>query len=421
MAIKSLISTARQIKASELYDDTLNMTGAEGTAYLNEDLNMIRTQLKNILGEANWYDAPVGNLAAIGSSGVADKKLIQPVQVNAVTFTTGLVTLTLSGAGSSITNLTTDGYVYDPATTPLIDTKATVTVRDAVTNAVIVDGSENQVFGVLKYDGTDGATGGNFSVQLYTDINGTATASTYSGVCEIIIPERKALGNVAENFAMTNAGFAGAVGAIELGTRDWTELDITSGLYTVTDGTNDELGINQNTDMTSAINALIPEASKAKDIATAVQSVTGVTINSSTDWSVATDLAVEWDGAGVNTTYLNGTTTDTSYLVAFKTLDNQLATVATLAANASSDKIVSILSAAVAEGVAVTLPSSKTYLNTDKDAMDVLVNGQELISDAVAGGTGLGDYVETSTTSVTFNFPLVATDVITFKIYKTGN
>lgn len=429
MAIKSLISQTRQIKASELYSDVENMAGAEGTTYLNEDLNMLRTQIKNITGLTNWYSVPTGNIASIVSSGVATKKLIQPVQVaGTVTFAAGGVGLTgiNSGVASEILNTTTDGYVYDSNITPAVNTKATVMVRDAVTNAVILDINERTIFGVLTFDGVDGGavtgiTGGLLTVKLYTDVNGTATPNDYSGSAEIIIPQRVALGSVDEAFSMVNAGFAGAVGAIELGDRMWTELDPLTGLYGVTDGTNDELGINANSGLTAAINALIPEASKARDIATAVQTVTGVTVNDTTDWALTTNLASEWDGAGVATNYLNGTTTDTNYLQAFKTLDAQLFTVATAAANASSDKIVDILVASVAQGVPVTVPGARTYLNTDKDAMDVLLNGQELISDTVAGGAGLGDYAETSTTSVTFNFPLDASDIVTYKIYKTGN
>ena len=428
MAIKSLISQTRQIKASELYSDVLDMAGAEGTTFLNEDLNMLRTQIKNITGLAAWSNVPSETLATISSSGVSTKKLIQPVQINSVTFTSGLLGLSgvNSGIASEILNTTTDGYVYDTSATPSVDSKAVVTVRDAISNAVIIDANENTIFGIVKFDGADGGavtgiTGGLLSVQLYTDVNGTATAATYSGLAEIIIPQRVALGDVDEAFSMVNAGFAGAVGSIELGDRMWTELDATTGVYGVTDGTNDELGITANSGLTTAINAVIPEASKAKDIAVAVQAITGVTVADTTDWSLTTDLATEFDGAGVTTNYLNGTTTDTNYLQAFKTLDTAIFTVATLAANASSDKVVDILTVGVAEGAAVTVPSAKNYLNTDKDAMDVLLNGQELISDVVAGGAGLGDYAETSISSVTFNFPLEATDILTYKIYKTGN
>lgn len=429
MAIKGLISQTRQIKASEVYSDTLDMAGAEGTAYLNEDLNMLRTQIKNITGAATWSTLPGESLSTIAASGVSTKKLIQPVQVaGTVTFVAGAVQLSgiNTGTAALVGSTTVDGYVFDDAVTPAVDSKAVVMVRDSISNAVILDANENIVFGVLKFDGADagsvtGTTGGVLSVDLYTDVNGTATPSTYAGAAEIVIPQRLALGDVDEAFSMVNAGFAGAVGSIELGDRMWSELDAATGLYGVTDGTNDELGITANSGLTAAINALIPEASKAKDIATAVQGITGVTVNSSTDWSVATDLATEWDGAGVATNYLNGTTTDTDMIQAFKTLDTAVFNVATQAANASSDKVVDILSASVAEGIAVTVPGARTYLNTDKDAMDVLLNGQELISDAVAGGAGLGDYAETSTTSVTFNFPLDASDIVTYKIYKTGN
>jgi len=429
MAIKSLISATRQIQAPELYSDTTAMASAEATAFLGEDLNMLRTQLRLITGGAKWYTAPTTTLSALNSSGILTKKIVQPVQVaGVVTFTSGTLALTgiTTGTASLMTATTIDGYVYDSTAVPLIGSLATVTVRDAVNNAVIIDTNERQIFGVLTFDGTSGGavtglTGGLLTVKLYTDVNGTATPATYAGTAEIIVPQRVKLTSMAEGSMMVNAGFAGAVGAIELGSRMWTELDPLTGLYTVGDGSNQELGITANSGLTTVINGLIPEASKARDIANAVKTITGVTLKETTDWTLSTNLATEWDGAGVTTKYLNGTTTDTSFLKAFKTLDNAIFAAATMAANAASDKVASILTLAVAQGVAVTLPSAKTYLNTDKDALDVLLNGQELLSDTVAGGAGLGDYAQTSITSVTFNFPLTVGDIITYKIFKAGN
>lgn len=61
---RTFLRQAQQISGSATYDDTLSMGQVEVyiTKSLEADLNYIRTQLKTITGETNWYDAPVHNL-----------------------------------------------------------------------------------------------------------------------------------------------------------------------------------------------------------------------------------------------------------------------------------------------------------------------------------------------------------------------
>jgi len=57
------ISQVYHIRNSVIYDDTLDMPFGEVLPKdLEDDLNYIRTQLKVITGEENWYDPPVRNL-----------------------------------------------------------------------------------------------------------------------------------------------------------------------------------------------------------------------------------------------------------------------------------------------------------------------------------------------------------------------
>ena len=430
MAIISKISPARQIRATETYEDTLTQlgladqnafaAGAEGTGYLEEDLNYLRTQINRIVGQTNWYDNPSVNLETL--TNVSNKVIIQPVQLNGITFASGSTALTgITSGVAALSSGSNVGYVYDSAGTPAVDTYAKVTVRDAVTNSPLVDASENMIYGVLTFDGSDGGTvtgtaGGLLGIDLYTDVNGTATPSTYSGTVEVLIPQRTTIANASENFAMINAGFASATGSIELGDRRWVTLDTTDGTYKVTTGDNTELSLSQNVDVTNAINAIIPQTQKAYDLAQGLKSITGISFNEASTWSVSTDLTTEWN-VGTTTNYLDGTV-QTSYLDAFSKLDSQLKVVENLAINATPDTQVLILSSLTSSGTPVTIPNSKTYANTDVNAMGIFLNGQKLVSDNLAGGANQGDYAETSTTTVTFNFNLTPGDVITFVIYK---
>lgn len=73
MGFRSLLRQALQVSGSATYDDTLSMGNAE--TYINKslegDLNYMRSQLKVITGETNWYDAPANSIADIdaGMSG----------------------------------------------------------------------------------------------------------------------------------------------------------------------------------------------------------------------------------------------------------------------------------------------------------------------------------------------------------------
>jgi len=438
MAIKSLISQARQIKASEGYKDLNYVDGAqgarelsgdvhdgsvaEGTTVLEEDINNLRTQVKEIVGKTYWYDAASISLEDLTSTG--NKTIIQPVQLaGALTFSGGTVDSGITSGTAADETGTTKGYLFGKAAT---NGKHRALLRDKVTNMPIVDADENQVFALVEAnDATDGSdlSSTKLNIVTYTDVDGTLTAYSYDGDAEVIVPQRVGFADASEDFAMVNAGFAGAVGAIELGDRKWVALDTSDGTYKVDaeSGDNSDLGITTNDNLTKVINALITKGSIAEDQSTAAKGFLGYT--QGTDGTFNTDLDTEWDGDGVNTNYIdydagNGTT---DILGALKVLDNSLKTVEDLASSASANKQVEILTADLAEGTEWTLPNSATVKTGDKDAIDVSVNGQRLTSDfQVSGkaGDGSGDYTVSSTTGITFNFPLLTGDVAVVDIFK---
>lgn len=66
---RTFLRQMEQVSGSATYDDTLTMSVAE--TYLDKsletDLNYVRTQLKTITGETNWYDAPNTDLSDVPS------------------------------------------------------------------------------------------------------------------------------------------------------------------------------------------------------------------------------------------------------------------------------------------------------------------------------------------------------------------
>ena len=71
MASRTFIRQDKQVRPSEAYDDTVPHgvaleTDAEN---LQDDVNALRSQIRRILGEDNWYDAPVVSLADVADGG----------------------------------------------------------------------------------------------------------------------------------------------------------------------------------------------------------------------------------------------------------------------------------------------------------------------------------------------------------------
>jgi len=403
MAVKSLLSQARQIKASVSHTDVAlgadnadRSTLVEGESFLEGDLNNLRSMILDITGETKWSDIPAVTLK--DAAGTNNKLILQPIQYSgSVTDADNVVTDLDAVAGVANTTATEDlGYVVTDSDSPAPGTKAYVALRGKATNMPLVDADENQIFAVAYNDGND-----KVQLKFFTDVDGTYTAATLEGTVdfESILPSREKLVDVNEGFAMVNAGFAGQVGAFEIGDRAWKD-----GL--LNDGATATYGFVDDEDITKTINKIAAIGIDDKNLGDNVSAVSGIdSATFTTKFKTDNEDSYMEDG-------------DTLYTALTK-LDAQAKANADAAANASSDKVISIVTEDVEEGTNVTIPKSKTYLNTNKDAMSVYVNGAALISDAVADDNNsgdTGDYSEASTTEVSFNFPLEAGDVIVYEI-----
>jgi len=85
MTYRTLLDQLTQISGSGTYDDTKSMADAENSEInrLEDDLNYLRTQLKLVTGETNWYDAPDNDIASLES----DVNTLQTIGTAVKTFT----------------------------------------------------------------------------------------------------------------------------------------------------------------------------------------------------------------------------------------------------------------------------------------------------------------------------------------------
>ena len=171
------LSQLYQVGASSAYDDAVSSVHTAGVAEvqttLEGDLNVLRSLMKDVVGNTNWYDDPTMNLKEI-----SDKYFIQQIHLPAfenvtlvtggtsVAFDTAIKTIAYhnDGAGSS----TAQGAVVD-ATKPYV-----LIVRDHATQDPIDDGNNNEVYGRLSWNGT------TYVVTWYSYVSGTETAYSFT-------------------------------------------------------------------------------------------------------------------------------------------------------------------------------------------------------------------------------------------------
>lgn len=397
MALKSLIDTSRQIRSTGLFDDNfLNVnlqSVAEGQTFLQEDLNVLRTLIKNITGETNWYDAPSVPLADVNV--MYEKLLIQPVQVSSVVITDGIGATGVTGIAANQSG-SSEGFLYDSSVTKTLTTKAWVILRDSATKDGILDSQERELFGIATFNGIDGGTIDGvtniLSIETYVDVNGTATPAVWSGTVDCIVAQRTKLINVNEDFAMTNAAFGGDMNSAEIGTRDYIDY--------LNNQSANIFGFIANEDITTTLNKISPKLAFTYNLSDNLSDQTGITSNTYTN-----------SYSSVN--YVNNGDT---FITAIGTIDAKLKTLSDGLGAVTPDNQVFVVSAGIAEGSPVTLPNTKTYDNTDINSMDVIFNGSVLTSDGQAGT--VADYATTSSSTITFHFDLVPTDVLKFVIKK---
>lgn len=227
---------AQNIKQSQTYDDTLSPSVAE-TASTNaeDDLNFIRSQLKAILGEADWFTTPTSTIKDLSNlSGVTRNVVYYTSEFQSITVPSSANFVALSSPGFPPSQnialvSTTEGAISALLTTDSGVSHSTATatnegnlllIREALTEDKIVDKNGEIIFGLLQVDvaSTDGSpfslTGAN-SAQISFVTRDTTTglliaanvAQIENKVIEYSYRFRQSFLNAAEDFAVQALNF----------------------------------------------------------------------------------------------------------------------------------------------------------------------------------------------------------------------
>jgi hypothetical protein len=157
-----------QVRQSQTYDDTLNPTSAEtASSDLETDLNYLRSQLKQIIGEPDWFSVPPTNLKSISLITGIDRLILyyttELVKIS-VPLTRNYIELSNLGDFPSVNmaiNSDTKGApVAVLATNTGVSHSLAISaneenlllIRDADTNDKILDTNGEIVYGLLQVD-----------------------------------------------------------------------------------------------------------------------------------------------------------------------------------------------------------------------------------------------------------------------------
>jgi len=167
---RTFIRQEAQIRNSDLYDDTLTMANAESSpTNIEDDLNYLRTQLKVLNGQTNWYDAVSDNF---NLTAIHDKTFLYWIQKTddvAVSASNNYVLLTgstkpsdnIAIAASTLGAVTAQlaGAIGSHSLTAATNNGNLLSIRDAATNDAIYTSAGHLIYGLLQV-GT-AATDGN--------------------------------------------------------------------------------------------------------------------------------------------------------------------------------------------------------------------------------------------------------------------
>lgn len=361
---RSLLSQLLQVEASATYDDAVSSvhTGgvAEAQAELEGDLNVLRSLVKDLHGETNWYDTPSQTITQI-----ADKYFIQldhesgfeTVSVtggSTTAFDTAIKTITdhASGVGDSATT----GVIVNTARAHKLE------IRAAASNDAIDDGSGNEVYGRLSFASTV------YTITFYSDISGTETAYSFGGATSID------LGYVAVSRKYQDLSWDRFL--------DFEYHDVSGISGTISD---DSVVTDGFTNLLSGLTTQAAVNNKVDDL------------GSSASGEGASLIVIEDSAGSFTATEVEGALAEL-----FTAIDNV----------SGWTKVTESLGAPVSSGVAHTVPGSATYTLASGANMDVHDDGQMLLE-----GAG-NDYTEDTTTTVKFLYTVPTGTNLTYSIRK---
>ena len=430
--MRSLIRQLEQIRRSAIYDDVVANVNTSAVAEptisgsLEEDLNNLRTLVKDVKGSTNWYDTTGTYFDPTNTdvSNTTNKDLnLDNISGNTLDSATIILAVTDNNAGVGYTvSGTSTGVLIDLSTAyatdadrrglPVFDSDAntgsyhdeggddTVCRIDVVNNdtdASIYNNSGDLIYARF-HDGADFSgtgTGTDVYARFYAN-NVACDLSTVSGVdatnISFVYPHRKVMSDMEEYEWLRTDFISSWEGDIEL-------IEDISNLWSYTGASNDD-GNPQPWNNTSA-SYIFSDA------------------GASGPSSLKSALDYLNDGIG-DRVYLeqNYITNGESIADSLDLLDQEIADLTAQ----SGDKYVEETSSSISKNVPHTLPSSITYTpnataGKEGSNLDIYVGGQLLsASTGTNGADSNRDYNETSSTTVTFMFNIQAGRNVTYVV-----
>ncbi len=476
---RSLLDQLTQIRRSGTYDDAVaniyTSSVAEPTVSgsLQEDLNVVRTLMKEFKGTGDWFgdlgnyfdptDTDAGdadnkdlNLSNLAGETLDSKTIIVPVvdDNSGVCYTvsgtsTGFL-LTSSAPYAIATDrrglpifasTTNSGTYYDEGGS---DNVCRIDVLDCDTDTEMQDGSGNIIYAKF-HDGADFAGTGT-TVDAYvafyandatTDLSTVSPAPTS---IKVIFPRRKVMSEMSEHEWLRTDFVNSWEGDVELmedisnlwGFTGATDGDSEAGPFTNESG--NYILVSGPNDLESAIDLLNTEVgdrtygsatylTDGEDIADSLDSLSAGIISNDSDISTNTGDISDLEAATGTSTGLAGLDySSNNYVTDATSLETAVGALDAAIGSAAGIKYIEETSGAVLKNVVHPLPYSITYTpysgaGQEGKNMDVYVDGQLLAADTGAAGVNADrDYGETTTSGITFRFTIAIGRNITYVI-----
>jgi len=427
--MRSLIRQLEQIRRSAIYDDIVADVNTSAVAEptisgsLEEDLNNLRTLVKDVKGSTNWYDitgtyfdptstdvsdTPTKNLNLDNISG---NTLDSATIILAVTDNNSGVGYTVSGTSTGVLMGLSTSYATatDRRGLPIFsstgsyqdegkgDTICRIDVVNNDTDASIYNNNGDLIYAKF-HDGADsGGTGTGTDVYARFYANNTVCdLSTVSGVdatnISFVYPHRKVMAEMEEYEWLRTDFISSWEGDIEL-------IEDISNLWAFTGASNDDDNPQSWNNVSASYIFSDAGASGPSSLKSALDYLN--------------------DGIG-DRLYSEGNyiTSGESIADSLDKLDQEMADLTAQ----SGDKYVEEVSALINKNVAYTLPGSISYTpdgtaGREGSNLDIYVGGQLLAaSTGVNGANSDRDYNETSATTVTFMFNIQSGRNVTYVV-----
>lgn len=478
---RSFLEQLTQIRRSRTYDDVVTDVYTSAVAEptvsgsLQEDLNVIRTLMKEFKGTTDWFgdlgnyfdptDTDAGNVENkdLNLTSIKNKTLDARTIIVAVSDDNSGSNYTVSGTSTGFllttsaqyatptdrtglpifASTTNSGSYYDEGGS---DNVCSVDLIDADTGAEIQDGSGYIIYGkfhdAADFPGGTG-TGTDAYVRFYANdvVCNLSTATPTPTSINIIFPRRKVLSSM-EEYEWMRTDFVnsweGDVELMEDVSNLWSftgasDNDSEAGPFTnesanyiLASGPNDlETAIDLlNTEIGDKTYSTATYLTDDEDITVSLDALSEAVISNDTDISTNAGDIDDLEAAVGSTTGLAGLDySSNNYVTDSTSLETAVGALDAAIAGAAGEKYIENTISTITKNSAHPLPAAivsaggytpNAASGQEGSNMDVFVSGQLLCADTGAAGVNADrDYGETTTSGITFRFTIpTSTNII---------